>query len=189
MRSVLEWALEKLFRNLLQRRSHSTGMGWMGSLQILLYALLAAVACVLAIFVLRVLKRRRRSREQVVAEPIAPMPDLTDQNLVANQLPEESWLHLATEMIERGELRLALRALYLASLANLARRELIRIAKFKSNHEYELELCRRARTQPELHAAFAENVSMFDCAWYGMGEVTRDLLAQFRANLGTITTC
>ena len=38
---------------------------------------------------------------------------------MASQLPEDAWLKLAREMVEKGDLRLAVRAMYLAMLAHL----------------------------------------------------------------------
>jgi hypothetical protein len=165
-----------------------SGFSWRGS-QLLLFALLTAVAGALAIFLWRVWRRRQKKSEEVVTEALAVRLDLAGDNVVADQLPEDSWLKLAGELIDQGDLRLGLRALYLASLAHLARREIIRIAKHKSNREYETELCRRARGMSGLPQAFSENVGLFDCAWYGMHEVTHDVLNQFRANLERIRAC
>jgi hypothetical protein len=114
---------------------------------------------------------------------------LNDENVVADQLPEDGWLKLARELMERGDLRLALRALYLASLAHLAQREFISVAKFKSNRDYEVELRRRTRALPDLQGAFAENVGIFDRVWYGLHEVSRDVLEHFQANLERIKAC
>ena len=107
----------------------------------------------------------------------------------ADQLPEDGWLKLAREMVEDGNLRLALRAFYLAGLAHLAAREMISIAVFKSNREYEAELRRRARAQSEVQDAFSQNVAVFDWAWYGLHEVTQDALVQFQFNLARIRAC
>ena len=124
-----------------------------------------------------------------MAEPVLATPDLTDENVAANELPEDGWLKLARELMEKGDLRLALRALYLASLAHLAQREFVNIAKFKSNREYELELRRRARTLPELQNAFGQNVTIFDRIWYGMHEVNQESLQNFQSNMERIRAC
>jgi len=87
------------------------------------------------------------------------------RNLGAEQLPEDGWTKLARELLERGELRLALRAFYLASLARLAERNLISLAKFKSNRDYEQELRRRGHSFPDMLALFSENVGVFDRIW------------------------
>jgi len=86
-------------------------------------------------------------------------------------------------------LRLALRAFYLAGLAHLGYRELIRIARFKSNREYEFELGRRARNREELLEAFAQSVKLFDRVWYGKHDVSPGDLRSFQAALERITTC
>jgi len=86
---------------------------------------------------------------------------------------------LARELLGRGELRLALRAFYFASLAHLAQRNLIQLAKFKSNRDYERELRRRGHAFPDLLSLFSENVSVFDRIWYGMQEVSTELVNEF----------
>jgi hypothetical protein len=130
-----------------------------------------------------------RRPEAVRAEVIAAKPDLADERVTAAQLPEDEWLALARELIERGELRLALRALYFAGLAHLAQRELVSLAQFKSNRDYELEVGRRARGQADLRSAFGAAVRAFDRSWYGRHEVTPAGLEDFRSNLERIRAC
>jgi hypothetical protein len=125
----------------------------------------------------------------VTAEILPALPDLTDENVTASQLPEDEWLRLARELAAKGDWRLALRALYLATLAHLASRDLVSIARFKSNRDYQLEVARRARAKPELRQAFEENVAMFDCAWYGLYAVSSEGFRQFQANLERIRAC
>ncbi|KAF0178355.1 MAG: hypothetical protein FD161_1904 [Limisphaerales bacterium] len=163
----------------------SGSMDWQSGVQLLVFVLLAIVACVLAVLLVRAW-RQRSKRPVVLAQAVAAAPDLTDENTTADQLPEDDWLKLARELAGRGELRLAVRAMYLASLAHLGRRELVVIARFKSNRDYELELRRRARAWPELQGAFAENVGSFDRAWYGMHEVNADSLQRFESNVQRI---
>ena len=115
-----------------------------------------------------------------------PSPDLTDENVAADQLPEDGWTTLGRELLARGEFRLALRAFYLASLAHLAERNLVSLARFKSNRDYERELQRRAHAFPDLQTVFGEIVSAFDRVWYGRHEVTVELVAQFAANVERI---
>jgi hypothetical protein len=108
--------------------------------------------------------------------------------VTAAQLPEDDWLKLAREMMEKGEFRLAMRALYLAGLAHLAQRELVSIARFKSNRDYEREVRRRARGHPDLCTAFTENVTDFDRVWYGLHDA-RDAIQRFQGNLDRIRAC
>lgn len=144
----------------------------------ILYLLLAALVAALVWLVLRAWQRRG-PREEIVAEAVTPMPDVADENVGAEQLPEDGWVRLARDLLARGELRLALRAFYLASLAALAERNLITLAKFKSNRDYERELRRRAHALAEVPVVFAENVSIFERVWYGLHEVTPAMLDDF----------
>jgi len=95
---------------------------------------------------------------------------------------------MARDLLSRGDLRLALRAFYLATLAHLAQRNLVTIARHKSNRDYERELGRRAHALPELTSRFNENVSIFDRIWYGMHEVNDALLEHFQRNVERIKT-
>lgn len=181
---LIDWLRQKLMPN---KDAADRGQGGAAVLQrIVLFTLLAVVACVVTIFAWRLWRGRKARQPEILAEPVAALPDLADDSVVADQLPEEGWLKMAREMMERGDFRLALRAFYLASLALLARREMISIARFKSNQDYLVELRRRARAQLELQQAFAQNVVLFDRAWYGRHEVNAEALEIFQANLARL---
>jgi hypothetical protein len=184
--------LDRLFRKLFGNQGPSapasSGYNWMRLLQFLLWVLAAAVIAGIIIFLYRIVRDRRRRDAPIASEPIQPLPDLTDENVGADQLPEDGWTKLARELLGRGEFRLALRAFYLASLANLATRNLITLAKFKSNRDYERELGRRGHSFPDLLSIFGQNVSVFDRIWYGLHEINGDLVNQFAANVERIKT-
>jgi hypothetical protein len=100
----------------------------------------------------------------------ATAPDLRDENVQAAQLPVDGWLALAREQAARGEWRLALRAVYLATLARLAAEGFISLAKFKTNMDYEREVRRRALSREEISAAFSLRRREFEDVWYGRAE-------------------
>ncbi len=130
---------------------------------------------------------KNRSPRTVTADAaVIPTPDITREDVDAAALPEDSWLNLARQLIEKNELRLALRAFYLATLAGLARQEWITIARYKSDREYELELRRRSHTRPLLAEVFAENRALFEGAWYGLHEVDPGMMERFSRNQESI---
>jgi hypothetical protein len=184
-KSALEWLEKTLRPKSRSQRSFPSVLAWMTLTQLLMYLLLAVVLCVLAVLLLRAWQRRLR-HAAVNAEAVTAVPDLRDENVGADQLPEDGWLQLARDMMSQGELRLALRALYLSSLAHLAERELVKLEKFKSNRDYEREVRRRARAHQGLPEAFADNVFVFDRAWYGLHVVTSEMLARFEQNFQRI---
>ena len=100
---------------------------------------LILVAGMLAVLVwVAVLLYRRYhgvTREKVPVESFAGVFDLESEEIVATLLREDEWMRLAKEQIERGEDRLAVRALFLATLAHLGERGLLKIARFKSNRD------------------------------------------------------
>ena len=160
---------------------------WRGATLYLLYGLLGVALLLLGVMIFRA--RRRLRLAPVAAQAIAAVPDLTREDVTADQLPEDGWLRLARDLLERGELRLALRASYLAGLAHLGQRELILLARHKSNRDYDRELRRRARGDAELVATFDRSLRAFEQSWYGDHEVTRASLEDFTRGLERIRAC
>jgi hypothetical protein len=117
--------------------------------------------------------------------PAATAIDLQNEIVLASDLPEDEWLRLADQHAASGDLRLALRALYLGTLALLNRRGFLTIHACKSNRDYERELRRRAR-DGALAQIFGLNIRSFEQSWYGFHEVTNEQLAAFRVNLGRL---
>jgi hypothetical protein len=190
VRAIFDWFDKHFHRNpppAGQTTSEKTD--WMVVLRGFAYVLLALSAVALLWLLFRLWRQASRTSKLVRAEVIPIKPDLSDEHLTAAQLPEDEWLKLGREMIEKGELRLALRAFYLASLAHLASREIVSIAQFKSNLDYEREVNRRARALSDLRAAFSENVGSFERVWYGLYDVTGETMAQFQSNLERIRSC
>lgn len=163
------------------------GFSFANAIQGIVILLLIALAGLILWFLYRLWQRRDAS-PPIDAVPAAAVPDLTDESVGAEQLPEDGWMSLGRDLLQRGELRLALRAFYLASLAHLAERELITLAKFKSNLDYQREVQRRGHALASLPELFAHNVSAFERSWYGPHEVTPELLQDFAANTERLRT-
>ena len=151
--------------------------------------LMVALVGVLLIWLIMILaKRAGGSRPDNLDASVAGGPiDLESENIVASQLPEDEWMRLAREQIQKGENRLAVRALFLASLAHLGERGLIRVARFKSNRDYTRELDLKAHSHPELRTAFDENVGLFERAWYGLHQIGAEAIDHFIRNYEHIT--
>jgi hypothetical protein len=181
------WIFDKL-RHLLPGLGGSESGANSGKLRALIYTLLAGVALVLGWLLWQVLRRRRRSVASTAVAIPAPAVELNNPELQADQQPLDEWLQLARACMARQELRLALRALYLAGLAYLADRSLISIARGKSNQDYARELRRKARGKPELLAVFAQNMGVFERTWYGMYDVDLGTVQQFETNLARMRT-
>ena len=166
-------------------RDGSGFMSWFSNIRVIFIVLLVTAAIVLIVMI----ARRRRPAATAVAEPVAPLPDLNEEHITADQLPEDGWLQLARDLMQSGQLRLALRASYLASLAHLGHRDFIQLARHKSNRDYDRELQRRARANTELLTAFDRNLASFERAWYGEHPVTPETLGDFSQNLERIRAC
>jgi hypothetical protein len=166
-------------------RLERPGAGWTLLSKILI---IIPLVCLMAVVVLLAWRawKDRIPRTINASVSVQPTPDITREDLDAAALPEEGWLNLARELMDKGELRLALRALYLSTLAFLARRELITMAKYKSDREYELELRRRSHTRPDLAGVFRENRFLFENSWYGLHEVTPGIVERFSRNQESI---
>jgi hypothetical protein len=99
----------------------------------------------------------------------------------ATELPEDGWLALAREQMEKGEWRLALRALYLAHLARLSAEGLLSLARFKTNLDYERELLRRAPGRRDIIENFTCLRRLFESVWYGREHAAEETVRQWSA--------
>lgn len=177
---TIEWLgekLEKLFN--VEKKHTSVSAEWT---DVLLYILLMLFISILILTIWKVWKTKkgRKTEKIVIAE--SRIPDITYEHITADELPTKRWLELAKTFMEEGNMRLALRALYFASLSHLSHNELITIALFKSNRDYERELGRKAHSKPELLGAFSQNMMIFERIWYGMHEVTSEVVESFHEN-------
>jgi len=153
-----------------------------GILRLSLYALVAMLVCAVAYMAWRVWQQRREHVLRVDAAPVAAAPDLEDEATGADALPVSGWLALAHDLAEHGNLRLALRAAFLASLAALAEKGFVQVARFKSNRDYRDELARRAHAEPAVFDLFAQSTGLYERVWYGAHATTRDMLDRVLAN-------
>jgi hypothetical protein len=188
IRQTIDWLREAFDRPPKDHEASDRGkFDWLHTARWTLYVLIGVMAVALGVLLWRWHKGRKI--EIATALPVVAVPDLNEENVTADQLPEDGWLNLARELVDKGELRLALRAFYLAGLAHLGRRELINIARHKSNLDYDRELQRRARGNHSLLQAFDMNLRAFERGWYGEHAVTPETLGGFSQNLEKIRTC
>lgn len=180
IKKALEWIIDKLSPG--GRKMGPVDSSLANPARLLLYSLIGLVSCLLILQLWKSVKRRDRRDAERTEEAAAQKPDIENEDTRADELPADSWLELARDLITKGETRLALRALYLASLSHLAGLNLITISKSKSNRDYKRELFRNAHAMPEILSSFSENVMLFDRSWYGMYEVTSDVLSMFQKN-------
>ncbi len=130
----------------------------------------------------------RRIHEQKNQLDINVPPDIKDENITADQLPDDEWVTMAKELLNKGEKTLAIRAYFLSTLSHLGQKRLITIELFKTNRDYLNEVVKKAHIFPMLSAPFSQNVKLFDYVWYGLHEVTNEILEKFINNQETIKT-
>lgn len=166
--------------------SSEEGSSWTGILPELLIALAVLMLVGLGWVIFRYWKQNRKVKVAVVEEA-PPEINLESETLLATQMQENEWLRLANEKMASGDLRLALRALFLATLSHLGEKRLLTIARSKSNGDYVRELGWRARGRTELQDGFKDQVRVFDEVWYGWHDVNRDLMTRFEEQHERIT--
>ncbi|HXJ75060.1 MAG TPA: DUF4129 domain-containing protein [Candidatus Dormibacteraeota bacterium] len=186
LKAVARWVSD-LLRWVMRQLTPATGSGvaLAFAIEALVILLVGALLAFLGWLLWR-LWRDREPKPELDAEALAPAPNLADENVGADQLPEDGWVQLARELLGRGELRLALRAFYLATLAHLAQRNLITLARFKSNQDYERELQRRGHSLHVLFEHFSQNRLIFERVWYGRHEITPRALHEFAGTVERI---
>ncbi len=194
-RTIQEWAdwAGKVWRNFkdwLERWIFGSGGGRSegGGVTVLhvdmtVLVLLLLLVCIVLFFYRWHRHRRPDDAPMAAASVVEARPDITDEDTLATDLPDDEWARLAAQLAAQGEYRGALRAAFLSLLAWLAAQNFVRVARAKSNREYGSELERRAHARPDCLAAFRLGVSVFEPAWYGDHPATAEQVGQIM-NLG-----
>jgi hypothetical protein len=184
---TIDW-FERLFRNDDERapeRKPRARRDFSAITQVVLYTLLVVIALALVWLIISALRNRAPAARSLAAMPAAAAapPDLNDEQLEASRLPANEWLDLARAQLARGEWRLALRALYLATLAGLGTDGLVTLARAKTNLDYERELARRAAGREALITGFRTRRLEFERVWYGRATATEPEVRTWLAEL------
>ena len=179
IKKIIDWLIKLLPDE--EPGADPSNKDWIYSTRLFLIIFLALLGLILGYLFFRIWQKRHSFVVKADIEPVVPTPDIEDDGVKADELPANRWIKLAREFAAKGSLRLAMRALYLATLSHLAEQEMITIEIFKSNFDYETELKRRAYEKKEILAAFSQIVSFFDRVWYGMHKITMPDLNSFAA--------
>lgn len=158
---------------------------WQAILKVMV-AVLLAVAVILAVaFAVRKLRRRNRPLD-ASALPANDRPDLEDEATGAEALPESGWLEMARAAAARGEWRVALRAVFLAMLAHMGDRQLVVLARHKTNRDYERELQSRVGEDMETLQVLRRNRRLFEASWYGTRPSDHRIFESMLSDLETL---
>ena len=182
----LEWLIDLLLKR--DSAKNDSDTSWQMSVRGWLIVLLVLAAGVSIYLLWRFWQRRRIRPGPVESEAVTVVPDLTDDELTADDLPVDRWLAMAKELWAQGSVRLAMRALYLAILAHLGEHDLINIEVYKSNLDYTHELQRRAHDNPDLLKAFSTVVTLLERVWFGMHKISQQEVETFTTNQKRIMT-
>jgi len=169
--AFIDWLKEKMPDSRFSRLDD--GRDYRGLIRWIFYALGFGLALLLVYWLVRWLIRNRATAQIETGPEESGRIDLADESITAQDLPLDQWVAMARDMLIRNDFRRALRALSLSVLAELADRQRVTIARYKSNLDYAHELSRRAHAEPELLDAFQWCVRVFEHAWYGMHPVSR----------------
>lgn len=176
------WRIQRWLRNLFPDRAPGAPGPSASTLQSLLQLLAYGLILVAGIWIVWLLvhhfRIKRRARDTAPVAPEPDTPDVADESIRADALPANEWLLLARDLAGRNELRLALRAAFLAHLAELAEQRFIRIRATRSNQDYLRDLQRRAHIHPQMAESFARHRIAFERVWYGRHPAVADDLAQ-----------
>ncbi len=188
VKSLFQWVAGLLPKPAPLPEDSGEGPGRPSSYRSLFIGLIVLLVFALVFFVVRTVWTRKHRPGVLAMESAGAFPDLASEPVTASDLPQEGWISLAREMMEKGAMREALRAVYMATLAGLAQGGVITPAKHKSNREYRDEVKRRAHGNIELFGLFTANMDLFDRAWYGRFKPTKEDLKGFLRNHERIST-
>lgn len=177
LKSVVAWIKEWVDRRRAHQPTGESGSWGLGGTQVGLYAVVAVAGVVIALFVYRTLRAKRETLIVVQAEATPVAADLLKEEVDAASFPEDEWLALARRLAGEDP-RLAMRAVYLSILSGLGAVGVIRLARHKTNRDYQREVTARTASASgapgELARLFGGRARAFERAWYGAHEVGPD---------------
>lgn len=148
--------------------SFATWMAWI---------LVGVIVLLVAILVIRMIRDARREPARApTASPVGMENAASTEN--ALDYSAEEWSEFGAQWAKKGDLRLALRAIYLGTLVALHRNRVIVYDRNKTNWEYVGEFKRSAAAR----AIFSELTRVFDFKWYGMEPVANEEYATYQSN-------
>lgn len=148
---------------------------WLGAMPPWLVLALAGLGLVAVVGATWLWKRRSVADSLDVAVEVAEsVVELPDDPAEAASVEPDRWRAWATELVAEGRLREAVRALYLGMLSALAARDLLRLARTKTNRDYRLELARRAPDRADLQTGCAMVIEVYEQSWFGRREPSEE---------------
>lgn len=167
---VMEWLgrlLEKLFSLLNFKGGGGGGGGAKTVATVVLIVLGAAVLTGFIILAVKLAKTLKKKKKRDM---------LTEEDLLEFSEAPDAALELARKFRGEGDFRMAYRYLFINLLTELNRREVIRIARYKTNRFYMREAVNSGRVE---YGEIAPFFSCFDRVWYGFKNIKQDELDRF----------
>ena len=183
MERFFEWWANLFDFDMDRKERNPSETNWEALLQGMLK--LALVLLIVALVIILIRMGRSKRNQPVISDTIhtESTPDLEAEEINPESLPSDKWLILASEMVAKGEYRLAARACFLSGLATLGKNGWILLSQSKTNREYEFELSHRKQTIPEAFAAYHWGRATFERVWYGDHIADAALVESLRENL------
>lgn len=186
--SVIDRYLKSGLRKLRLGRvnSEAEGQAWGQAAGVSMRVLAFVLGAILVAMLMRRWRLVAAMRSKVGAGMAVP-PDLESEEILATEMETGEWQALAEAKLATGDLRLAMRALFLGALAHLNERKLITVGTARSNGDYLRDVRLRAAGDPLLGVGFARVVSDFERVWYGRHEIKVEQFESFRRDHQKLT--
>ncbi len=186
-----EWVRKQLlkFREPKARAPDAGNYSWDSrSGEYVLWGLLALVVALLLALIVRALfvywGERPGPKPLPTTWAPAAAPASLEESQTENALDHspDQWEQFAAEWLRRGDLRQAVRALYLALLVDLHRQRLIDYDRARTNWHY----VRHFGGAAEAGEVLRRLTERFDLAWYGRRHCTTEQFQEFQAGVRTL---
>lgn len=132
----------------------------------MLKILLIVFIATLCAFLLRNYKLNKKIKDdEIKTELQKPVIKKPEEDFF-DKYKEDEWAKAARELMQQGDYRGAIRALYYQVILCLGEKNLLIIQRYKTNSQYKQELKNRAHSLPEVNNHFINIVLIFEEAWF-----------------------
>ncbi|HPG30810.1 MAG TPA: hypothetical protein PKY81_05935 [bacterium] len=159
---------------------------WIKSVKFIMLAISVFFGLLIFTLTLKILRSNKKKKNEVSAADTSFDNISFSGNITADKLPSAEWLELARKYLDSGDLKLAMRAFFLAVLSSLNSKGLIVLRTYKTNFDYNRELKEKGNSFQNLFLAFSEASAYFDRIWYGDFEIADDKFNDYATNINNI---
>jgi hypothetical protein len=134
--------------------------------------LMIALSALIYLFI----QRKHKSSKLIATTDTRPaIPEPLLKTISADDNPPDEWERMAMQSVSEGDIKSAIRYLFLSTVSFVGSHNLINIRKSSSNRDLRRDLQKRFPDRTDFIQEFSIIISMYEYAWYSTSDISEEL--------------